>query len=146
MAQLAKWGPHVARVVLGLVFVVFGLNFFLNFIPPQPPPPEAAMTFIGGLIAAGYLMPLVKVIEIAAGLALLSNRFVPLALTLLAPIIVNIVGFHLVLAPAYPMAFTLLALELYLAYVHRTAFAPLFRAQSGEAAKAEVRAARPATA
>ncbi len=129
MSLLAQWGPRVARVLLALPFLVFGLEYFLKFMPPQPPPPEAAMPFIIGLGAAGYLMPLMKIVEIAAAVALLSNRFVPLALTLLAPIIVNIVGFHFVLAPSYGLPLTLLALELYLAWSYRAAFAPMLRAK-----------------
>ena len=129
MSHIAKWGPHVARVVLGLIFFVFGLDFFLKLLPPQPPPPESALPFIVGLGSAGYLFPLVKTIEVTAGLALLTNRFVPLALTLLAPIIVNIVGFHFVLAPSYALPIVLLALELYLAWIHREAFAPMLRSR-----------------
>ena len=64
------------------------------------------MTFLVGPDAAGFLFPLVKAIEVAAGVALLTNRFVPLALTVLAPIIIAIAGFHLVLAPSYPMVVT----------------------------------------
>jgi uncharacterized membrane protein YphA (DoxX/SURF4 family) len=129
MTSLAKWGPHVARVVLGLVFVVFGANYFFDFLPPQPPPPDDALPFLGGLVASGYIFPVIKSIEIAAGVALLANRFVPLALVLLAPIIVNIVLFHTVLAPALPIPLAILALELYLAWSYRGAFAPMLRAR-----------------
>ncbi|NUO54346.1 MAG: DoxX family protein [Polyangiaceae bacterium] len=129
MSQLTLWGPRVARVLLGLPFVLFGLNYFVPFMPTPPPPPESAMAFLGGLMASGYIMPLVKSIEIAAGLALLSNRFVPLALTLLAPIIVNIVAFHFILAPSYGLPTVILALELFLAYSYRAAFLPMLRAR-----------------
>lgn len=137
MSLVSKWGPHVARVVLGLPFFVIGLSHFVPFLPPQPPPPPEALPFITGLMAAGYLMPLVKLIEVVAGLALLTNRFVPLALTLLAPIIINIAGFHFVLAPSYPMPITFIVLSLYLAWVHRAAFAPMLRARAASAAPAE---------
>ena len=129
MSQLTLWGPRVARVLLGLPFVLFGLNYFVPFLPAPPPPPESAMPFLGGLMASGYIMPLIKTIEIAAGLALLSNRFVPLALTLLAPIIVNIVAFHFLLAPSYGLPTFILALELYLAFSYRGAFLPMLRAR-----------------
>jgi putative oxidoreductase len=138
MTIVATWAPPVARTLLGLVFLVFGLNHFLGFLP-QPPVPEAALPFLGGLGSAGYVFPLIKALEIAAGIALLSNRFVPLALTVLAPIIVNIVGFHVVLAPSYPLPLAILGLELYLAWSYRAAFAPMLRARvvpagaSGEA-------------
>jgi hypothetical protein len=136
MSQLTLWGPRVARVLLGLPFVLFGLNYFVPFMPPPPPPPESAMPFLGGLMASGYIMPLVKSIEIASGLALLSNRFVPLALTLLAPIIVNIVAFHFLLAPSYGLPTVILALELYLAYSYRAAFLPMLRARVAPASAA----------
>lgn len=129
MYLLNKWAPHGARVVLGLLFFVFGLNYFLHFLPmPSEPPPEAAATFLGGLTAAGYVFPLIKAIEVAAGVALLSNRFVPLALTLLAPIIVNIAAFHFLLAPSFGMPIAILALELFLAWSYRAAFLPMLRA------------------
>jgi putative oxidoreductase len=129
MAALSKWAPHAARVVLGLVFFVFGLNYFLQFLP-QPSPPENSLPFLAGLEASGYVFPVIKAIEVSAGVALLANRFVPLALTLLAPIIVNIAAFHFVLAPSYPMPIAIIALELYLAWSHRAAFAPMLRART----------------
>lgn len=133
MGFLAKWGPSVARVALGLIFFTFGLNYFLEFLPAPPPPPAQALAFVGGLAAGGYLFPLIKVIEVVAGAALLANRFVPLALTLLAPIIVNIAAFHFLLAPSYAMPIVLLMLELYLAWRHRAAFLPMLRARFEEA-------------
>ncbi len=116
-------------MLLGLIFVVFGLNFFLQFLP-APSMSGPPLEFGKALIASGYVMTLVKVIEVGAGLMLLSNRFVPLALTLLAPIVVNIVGFHVVLAPAgAPIALLVLTLELWLAWSYRRAFAPMLRAR-----------------
>jgi uncharacterized membrane protein YphA (DoxX/SURF4 family) len=138
--------PTVARVVLGLVFVVFGLNGFLHFIP-MPPMPDKAGAFMGGLAGAGYMFPLIKGTEVLAGLLLLSNRFVPLALTLLAPIIVNIVAFHTVLTPPNPIAFLVLAAELYLAWSYRDAFRPMLGARVKPASsedEARPRAARAA--
>ncbi|MFP2903620.1 DoxX family protein [Pyxidicoccus sp. 3LFB2] len=141
MSLFAKWGPRVARVVLGLPFFVIGLGHFIPFMPPQPPPPPEALPFITGLMAAGYMMPLIKVIEVAAGLALLTNRFVPLALTLLAPIIVNIAGFHYTLAPSYVMPTVFIVLGLYLAWSYRAAFAPMLRARVEPAAPVETTSA-----
>jgi hypothetical protein len=130
MYLLNKWGPPAARVVLGLLFFVFGLNYFLNFLPaPSEAPPESALTFLGGLTASGYVFPLIKSIEVAAGVALLANRFVPLALTLLAPIIINIAAFHFLLAPAYALPVVILTLELFLAWSYRAAFLPMLRAR-----------------
>jgi uncharacterized membrane protein YphA (DoxX/SURF4 family) len=115
-----------ARMILGLVFVVFGLNGFLQFLP-QPPLPAPALAFVGALGASGYFFPLLKVVEIGAGLLLLAGVFVPFALTLLAPVIVNIVAFHLFLdRSGLAIVGLVLAAEVYLAFVHRAAFAPLF--------------------
>lgn len=122
--------PTLARVVLGLIFFVFGLNFFLQFLPmPAMSGPPAE--FIGALVASGYVMVLVKGVEVAAGALLLINRFVPLALALLAPVIVGITGFHLAFAPQeMGLVLVILALELYLAFAYRESFAPMLRAQS----------------
>src|SRR5262245_15361218 len=128
--------PTVARIILGSIFFVFGLNGFFHFIP-QPPPPASALPFLGGLASAGYFFPLLKTIETTAGALLLAGAFVPFALTLLAPIIVSITAFHLFLAPGnFPVVATILAAEIYLAVVNRAAFAPLFarrgrRAETG---------------
>src|SRR5215468_9058104 len=89
--------PAVARTLLGLAFVVFGINYFLHFLP-QPAQPADALAFAGALVA-GKIFTIIKPIEITAGLALLGNRFVPLALTLLAPIEIGILAFHLVFEP-----------------------------------------------
>ncbi|MGE0398824.1 MAG: DoxX family protein [Kofleriaceae bacterium] len=119
----------ISRVLLGLVFLAFGINYFVPYLPPQPPPPPEAMGFIVALVGS-KLLTLVKLVEIAAALALLSNRFVPLALALLAPIIVGIVFFHVMLVPAgLPIAIGLVVLELVLAWSYRSAFAPMLRAK-----------------
>jgi hypothetical protein len=120
-----------ARILMGAVFLIFGLNGFFHFIP-MPPMPAAAGAFVGTLAASGYFIPMLKSLEVAVGLLLLSGRFVPLALTIAAPIVVNIVAFHAALAPeglAVPLV--LLASEIYLAWTHRATFAPLLRAKAG---------------
>jgi putative oxidoreductase len=120
-----KYLPTIARILLGLAFTVFGLNFFFHFIP-QPPSPPAAGAFAGAMFATGYIFHLLKVLEVASGLALLSGRFVPLALAVLAPIIVNILFFHAFLAPSgLLIPLVLLVLELFLAWCYRDAFRPM---------------------
>ena len=123
----ARHLPTVARVLLGLMFFVFGLNGFLNFIPPpKGPMPEGAIAFAGAMMKTGYLLQLVKGTEVIVGLLLLINRFVPLALALIAPVVVNIVAFHAFLAPSgLPMTIVILALELYLAWAYRNSFRPM---------------------
>ncbi|MCA9626242.1 MAG: DoxX family protein [Myxococcales bacterium] len=128
MSKIQRIAPHAARLVLGLLFTVFGLNGFLHFIP-NPPVPEAAGSFLGALAATGYMFPLIKGTEVVAGLALLSNRFVPLALIALSPIVVNIFAFHTLLAPA-PIGVVLVLLTGYLGYAYRSHFAALFAARA----------------
>ncbi|WP_340076365.1 DoxX family membrane protein [Leptobacterium sp. I13] len=89
----------VLRLLLGLALVVFGANKFANFMPPMELP-DAAGSFMGALVATGYMMTLVAIVEILAGLLLLINKAVPFALVILAPISVNIILFHALLDPA----------------------------------------------
>jgi uncharacterized membrane protein YphA (DoxX/SURF4 family) len=125
MNTIRKHLPTAARLFVGLVFTIFGLNFFLHFLPMPAAPPRAA-AFAGALFASGYLFPLLKSIEVVAGLLLLGGLFVPLALAVLAPIVINIVGFHLFLEPSgLPVPLAVLAAEIYLAWTYRAAFAPM---------------------
>src|SRR5882724_10420567 len=98
MNTIARKTPTVVRAFLGIVFFVFGLNGFLHFIP-QPPMSGPPANFAGALFAAGYFFPLLKGTEVLSSLLLLSNRYVPLALAVLAPVLINIVAFHAFLAP-----------------------------------------------
>lgn len=123
--------PIVARVLLGLVFFVFGLNGFLNFLPAPGDVPAGAVAFGTALAQTGYMFPLIKGVEVLAGALLLGNRFVPLALTLLAPISVNIFAFHLFLAPGgVAIAVIILLLQAYLAWSLRSAFRPMLAART----------------
>ena len=114
-----------ARLLLGLIFTVFGLNGFLNFIP-QPPMPPDAIVVVTGLLGMKYFFPLLKGVEVVSGLLLLTGRFVPLVLVVLAPIVLNIVGFHTFVVPDPVMPILVLLPELYLAWVWREAYRPLF--------------------
>lgn len=111
----------VARVLLGLMFLVPALLFFSGKMPHNPMP-DAAMRYMAGLAASGYTMYVVKVVELLAGLALIAGQFVPLALVLLAPIVVNIALFHLVLAPSYGLVVFMVGLEGFVAWSYRDAF------------------------
>ena len=131
MNAISRHAPAVARVLLGLVFFVFGLNGFLQFMPQPPMPPQAG-AFLGALAATGYMFPLIKSVEVVGGALLLSNRFVPLALAVLAPNVVNIVLFHAVLAPGgLPVAILVLVLEAFTAWSHRDAYASMLHARTG---------------
>lgn len=87
----------VSRYLLGLVFTVAGLNGFFPFIPAPPPPPLAGR-FVEVLVASHYMAP-IFFLQLACGLLFLANRFIPLALTLIAPVIVNILLYHLTMDP-----------------------------------------------
>ena len=127
----ARTIAHIARYLLGGGFVLIGLNGFLQFLPAPPPPPPPALSFLSALLATGYMIPLLKGIEVIAGVFLLGNRFVPLALALLAPVLVNVVAYHAFLAPAtLPIPLVLLAAELALAWIYRDAFAPMLRSRA----------------
>jgi len=126
MNRLNTLAPTGARLLLGLIFVVFGLNYFLSFLP-VPPAEGAAATFMGGLAATGYFFPMMKSIEIAVGLALLANRYVALALVVLAPITVNIVAYNTIDPAGLPLALLVLVLHLTVAWNRRGAYAPLLK-------------------
>jgi uncharacterized membrane protein YphA (DoxX/SURF4 family) len=120
----ARHLPTAGRVLMGLIFFVFGLNGFLHFLPqPSTPMPEGAAAFAGALMKTGYLFPLIAGTQVIVGALLLSNRFVPLALALIAPIVVNIFGFHAFLAPSgLGVAVVVVALEVYLAWAYRKSY------------------------
>lgn len=121
----------VLRSLLGLIFVVFGLNGFQHFLP-NPPMPQGAVQFFGALAATGYMVPLIFTTQVVGGALLLTGTMVPLALVILAPVIVNIVCFHLYLAPSgLPVAIVVAAIAAFLAWQHRAAFAPLFGSGAG---------------
>src|SRR5207248_9533643 len=94
-----KIATVIARILLGLIFVVFGSNIFLHFIPMPPPPPGLVGDFTKALLVSHYLH-VVAVFQIVGGLLLLVGRFVPFGLVLLAPIIVNIDLVHILLDPS----------------------------------------------
>jgi len=126
----------VARYLLGVVFFVFGLNGFLHFIP-QPPMSGPPAAFAGAMVATGYLFPLVKGTEVLSSILLLSNRYVPLALALLAPVVVNILAFHAFLAPSgLALPIVILALQLVLAWSYREQFSPMLQARNTPASAA----------
>lgn len=127
--SFTRFFPHIARILLGLAFMVFGLNGFLNFIPAPKDMPQDIITVSMALMKAGY-MNVVSVDEILVAVLLLTNRFVPLALALLAPIIVGILTFHIALQPAtIGPGIVVTLLELYLAWCYRKAFCPMLAAK-----------------
>ena len=116
----------IARVLLGLVFLVFGLNGFLNFLPPGPLPEGPAGQFLSALIQSHYVYP-VSALQLVGGVLLLVNLYVPLALTLLGPVVVNIFLFHLLMEPSgLPIAIVVAMLWGIVALHHRQYFSGIF--------------------
>jgi uncharacterized membrane protein YphA (DoxX/SURF4 family) len=123
-----KFAVIVARVLLGLIFVVFGLNGFFNFIQP-PEMNDTARTFMGALAGTGYFMIVVKLVEVVSGLMILTGRFLPLGLILLAPVSVNILLFHIFLDPStLAMAVAIVVMQLFLAWAYRDSFSGVLQA------------------
>ena len=126
-----KTATIISRVLLGLIFVTFGLNMFLNFIPMPPPPEGPAREFMTALFMSHYVY-VVGALQVVGGLILLSGRWVPLGLALLGPVIVNIVCFHVLMAPAgLPMAIVVSLLALFLLWRYREHFAGLVKNAPG---------------
>ena len=116
----------IARILLGLVFFVFGLNGFLHFIPAEPMPTGLAGQFSIALMQSHYYV-VVFAVQLLGGVLLLVNRYVPLALTILGPVIVNILCFHLfLLRTGLPLALVVAILWAILAFRHRRAFSGIF--------------------
>ena len=120
-----KIATIIARSLLGLIFVVFGSNVFLHFIPMPPPPEGPAREFMTALFVSHHLY-VIGALQVAGGLLLLTRRWVPLGLTLLGPVIVNILAFHVLMAPAgLGMAIVVTALALVLFWRYRDNFVGL---------------------
>src|ERR1700748_3620231 len=121
----------IARILLGLIFLVFGLTFFVHFsfIPTPPTPAGPAGAFESGLFGTGYFFQYMKVIEVLCGLFLLINRYTAFFNLVIFPISLNIFLFHAFLAPAgVPMAALIIVLNLFLGFAYRKYYAGIFTA------------------
>ena len=120
----------IARNLLGLMFLVFGLNGFFHFLPQPPPPPEG-LKFLSALGSSHFMVP-VFLLQTIGGALLLANRFVPIALVLLGPVIVSILLYHTLLDPkGLPPGLVTLILWGIVFYSVRSAFAGVFAMQAG---------------
>lgn len=123
-----KYAFAAARLLLGALFLLFGSNIFLHFIPM--PPPSGLMAQFEGALFLSHFFYVVGFLQVVSGILLLANRFVPLGLTLLGPVIVNIFLAHLLMAPSgLPLAIAVALLWLVVAFSVRSAFAGLFQAR-----------------
>jgi putative oxidoreductase len=134
MAPIEKENPDmrtasvIARYLAGVIFLVMGLNGFLNFIP-LPPPGGIAGQFMGALYVSHYLW-VIFAFQVVAGVLLLVNRYVPLAVAVLAPVIVNILAFHALMAPSgLPLALFVAVLWAAIFIDVRPAFSGLFQSR-----------------
>jgi putative oxidoreductase len=132
-----KVATVVARLLLGLMFTVFGLNIFLQFIPMgEPPAPDSPPGKFFSVMAGSGYMYVVGALQVAGGLLLLSGYLVPLGLVLLAPVIVNIQLYHAFIGHDYnPVAGAVAVLEIFLIWRYWPYFAPLFTVQATPRAK-----------
>ena len=116
----------IVRTLVGALFIFGAVAFLFNLITPPPMPDGPLKTFNEGLAASGYFFTLLKVTELVCGIMLLSGRFVPLALVILSPVVINILMVHTVLdRTGLPVAIFLTAAFIFLGYYYRKAFAPL---------------------
>ena|SRR5258708_1514114 len=125
-----KFIAAIARIILGCVFVFFGLNIFFQFLHMPPPPSGPAGDFAKALFVSHYLY-VVAALQVVGGLLCLVGRFIPLGLTLLGPVIVNILLFHIFLDRAgLPMAIAVSVLALIVLWHHRASFAGLLKSSA----------------
>lgn len=118
----------IIRILFGLILVIFGSNKFLHFMP-IPPMPEAAGAFMGALVDSGYLMTLVALVEIVAGVSILINKYKTLALVILLPVILNAFLFHLFLdLSGIAGSAVALMMKMFLMYANKESYRSLLKA------------------
>ncbi|MGF1452458.1 MAG: DoxX family membrane protein [Opitutales bacterium] len=123
----------ILRIMLGLALLVFGLNKFFGYMP-APELPEQAQSLMGAMSQSGYLMQFVGLTETVVGILLLSGFFVPLALVIFMPVSLNIIAFHLFLAPGGILpGLIIFLLNLVLMFLYLPAYRPLLRPKPVEA-------------
>jgi len=134
-----KVARTIVRLLFGACWLFFGLNGFFHFYMPEPktPPPAPAAALFQGFVGSGYMLQFISGTQAAVGVLLLSGLFVPLALTVIAPVIVNILAFHLYAnRENLEIALVVVALELFLAFAYRKAFAGVLAPRYAEGSAA----------
>tara|TARA_R110002072_G_scaffold303046_1_gene492145 strand:- start:5368 stop:5745 length:378 start_codon:yes stop_codon:yes gene_type:complete len=122
-----KKAKLIVRILFGLMLVVFGLNKFLQFMP-MPPLPEAAGEFMGALVKSGYILVIVAIVEVVAGILLLTNKYQSLALVLVFPVILNAFLFHLFLdLPGIGGAALAIVMNIFLLFANKESYLSLLK-------------------
>ena len=117
----------ICRIVLGFIYLVFGLDYFLHFIPYEPHHTGKVAAFKAGLIGVGYFYPMIKSIQIIGGVALLINQYAPFFAVVLFPISVNVFLYHTILVPSgWLMGVLLIVPNLFLGYAYRKYYGGMF--------------------
>ncbi|WPU92065.1 DoxX family membrane protein [Mucilaginibacter sabulilitoris] len=121
----------ISRILLGFIYLVFGLDYFFRFIPYQPLHTGATGAFIAGLKGIGYFYPMIKTIQIVGGISLMINRYAPFSAVVLFPISLNVLLFHTILVPSgWLMGVTLIVPNLLLGYGYRKYYSGMFTAKA----------------
>ena len=119
----------IVRMLLGIIVLIFGLNKFLHFAPTPPLSAEAS-EFMAALVNSGYLIKAIAIVEILTGILLLLNRFQPLALVILFPVLLNAFWFHLFLNPeGIAVAFVAMAMNHLLFFANKESYKPMLKIQ-----------------
>lgn len=117
----------ISRIILGFIYLVFGLDYFFKFIPYQPNHTGNVAAFKAGLMGVGYFYPMLKSIQIVGGISLLINRYAPFAAVVVFPISLNVFLYHTILVPSgWLMGVLLLVPNLFLGYAYRKYYGGLF--------------------
>ena len=122
-----KYATITSRIILGLIYLVFGLDYFFRFIPYQPNHTGKVAAFKAGLMGVGYFYPMIKSIQIAGGLSMLTNRYAPFFAVVLFPISLNVFLYHTILVPSsWWMGVLLMVPNLFLGYAYRKYYKAMF--------------------
>jgi putative oxidoreductase len=125
-----KTGVLIARCLLGFLYLVFGLDYFLHFIPYQPLHTGKPGALVAGLKGTGYIYPMMKVIQILGGLSLLLDRYAPFSAVVLFPISLNVLLFHTILVPSgWLMGVFLMVPNIFLGWAYRKYYRGMFTAK-----------------
>ena len=122
-----KIATTISRILLGFIYLVFGLDYFFGFIPYEPNHTGRVAAFKAGLLGVGYFYPMLKSIQIAGGLSLLANWYAPFFAVVLFPISVNVLLYHTILVPSgWLMGVLLIVPNLFLGYAYRKYYRGMF--------------------